>query len=215
MSDITGIFTNLTTTLPVQVERYGVWIYLLIFLSILVASSFIITPFPGNSLLFVSGALSTTHQLEISWLLFTAVAAAYVGYDINYWSGRLLGITVCKRGCPGVFEEKNIRKSLDLMKRYGTISIIVSRFIPAVNLPPFFAGMESMNYRFYVGMNLAGAVAWSGSVLSIGYLFGGIQVIQVILPVLFYIIVIIVLISLAVTVVIVVRAYSTGKTSPG
>jgi len=215
MSDITGIFTNLTTTLPVQVEHYGVWIYLLIFLSILVASSFIITPFPGNSLLFVSGALSTTHQLEISWLLFTAVAAAYVGYDINYWSGRLLGITVCKRGCPGVFEEKNIRKSLDLMKRYGTISIIVSRFIPAVNLPPFFAGMESMNYRFYVGMNLAGAVAWSGSVLSIGYLFGGIQVIQVILPVLFYIIVIIVLISLAVTVVIVVRAYSTGKTSPG
>src|SRR5271157_5444400 len=167
MSDIMGIITNITTSLPVQTEHYGSWIYLLIFLTILVASSFIITPFPGNSLLFVSGALATTHQLEISWLFFISVTAAYVGYDINYWSGRLLGIAVCKQGCPGVFEDKNIKKSLDLMKRYGTISIIVSRFIPAVNLPPFFAGMESMNYRLYIGMNLAGAVLWSGLVLSL------------------------------------------------
>ncbi len=68
MSDIYGIITNITTSLPVQAEHYGVWIYLLIFLSILVASCFIITPFPGNSLLFISGALATTHQLEISWL---------------------------------------------------------------------------------------------------------------------------------------------------
>ena len=59
------------------------------------------------------------------------------------------------------------------MKRYGTISIIVSRFIPAVNLPPFFAGMNAMNYRLYIAMNVTGAVVWSGLVLSIGDCLGG------------------------------------------
>lgn len=213
MSDIYGIITNITTSLPVQAEHYGVWIYLLIFLSILVASCFIITPFPGNSLLFISGALATTHQLEISWLFCTSVVAAYIGYDINYWSGRLLDIAVCKQGCPGVFKETNIKKSLDLMKRYGTISIIVSRFIPAVNLPPFFAGMNAMNYRLYIAMNVAGAVVWSGLVLSIGYLFGRIPVIQVILPGLFVIIIVILGISLAAAAVMFIKAHHARKMS--
>jgi len=215
MPDFTDSITNITTYLPGQVEHYGPGIYLLIFLSILVASCFIITPFPGNSLLFLSGALATTHQLDIAWLFITSVAAAYIGYDINYWSGRLLGIAVCKRGCPGVFLEKNVRKSLDLMKRYGTVSIIISRFIPAVNLPPFFAGMDAMNYRLYVGMNLAGAVIWSGLVLSAGYLFGGIPIIQVILPALFLIVITILVISLAVAAAMLIKAYYTGRKSPG
>jgi membrane-associated protein len=215
MSDVTVSITNITSILPVQAGHYGPGIYLLIFITILVASSFIITPFPGNSLLFVSGALATTHQLDISWLFFISVAAAYIGYDINYWSGRLLGIAVCKRGCPGIFQEKNIRKSLDLMKRYGSVSIIASRFVPAVNLPPFFAGMDAMNYRLYIVMNLAGAVVWAGLVLSAGYLFGGIPIIQVILPGLFLIVIIILAVSLAVAAVMLVKAFYSGRTNPG
>jgi membrane-associated protein len=214
MTDITGTITNITAILPVQAGHYGPGTYLLIFLTILVASSFIITPFPGNSLLFVSGALATTHQLDISWLFIISVAAAYIGYDINYWSGRLLGIAVCKRGCPGIFLEKNVRKSLELIERYGMVSIIAIRFVPAVNLPPFFAGMDAMNYRLYVVLNLAGAVVWSALVLSVGYLFGGIPIIQVILPGLFLIVIIILVISLAVAAVMLVKAFYPGRTNP-
>ena len=215
MSDLTGIITNVTTGLPFQVEHYGPWVYLLIFLSILVASSFIITPFPGNSLLFVSGALATTRQLDLIWLLGTAIAAAYIGYDINYWSGRLLGIAVCRQGCPAVFEEKNTKKALEIMKRYGNVSIIVSRFVPALNLPPFFAGMDVMDYRLYIGLNLAGAVVWSGLVLSIGYLSGGIPVIQAILPVLVVIIIVILGTTLAAAAIVFIRAHHARKMSSG
>jgi len=207
MPDVTGLITNISAVLPVQAGHYGPGIYLLVFLSILAASSFIIAPFPGNSLLFVTGALATTHQLDILWLFVISAAAAYIGYDINYWSGRLLGIAVCRQGCPTIFQEKNIKRSLELMKRYGTLSIIVSRFIPAVNLPPFFAGMEPMNYRFYIVVNLAGAVLWSGLVLSIGYLFGGIQIVQVILPGLFLVVLVILALSLIVAAAMLIRVY--------
>jgi membrane-associated protein len=215
MPDVTGIVTNITAVLPLQDGHYGAGTYLLIFLTILVASGFIITPFPGNSLLFVSGALATTHQLDISWLFFISVAAAYIGYDINYWSGRILGIAICKRGCPGIFLEKNTRKSLELMERFGTVSIIASRFVPAVNLPPFFAGMDAMNYRLYAVMNLAGAVVWSALVLSIGYFFGEIPIVQVILPGLFLIVIIILVVSLAVAAVMLVKAYYNHRGNPG
>ncbi|HTY15449.1 MAG TPA: VTT domain-containing protein [Methanoregulaceae archaeon] len=213
MSDFTGIITNISAVLPVQVEHYGPGIYLLVFLSILAASSFIIAPFPGNSLLFVSGALATTHQLDIAWLFIISAAAAYIGYDINYWSGRLLGIAVCKRGCPRIFLEKNVKQSLDLMKRYGNVSIIVSRFIPAVNLPPFFAGMEPMNYHLYIIVNLVGAVVWSGLVLSVGYLFGGIPIVQVILPGLFLVVIVILAISLALAAAMLLKVYGSRRTN--
>jgi membrane-associated protein len=213
MSDFIGTITNISGVLPVQAGHYGPGVYLLVFLSILAASSFIIAPFPGNSLLFVSGALATSQKLDMAWLFVISAAAAYIGYDINYWSGRLLGVAVCKRGCPRIFLEKNVSQSLELMKRYGTASIIASRFIPAVNLPPFFAGMEPMNYRLYIAVNFAGAVVWSGLVLTVGYLFGGIPIVQVILPGLFLVVITILAISLVVAGAMLVKVYGTRRTN--
>ena len=207
--DILPIITNVTASLPVQAEYYGVWIYLLIFLIILVASSFVVTPFPGNSLLFVSGALAASHELRLSWLCIVAITAAYIGYDINYWSGRLLGVAACKRGCPRIFEEMNIRKSFELVKKYGALSIIISRFLPMVNLPPFFAGMEPMRYRKYLGLNLAGAILWAGLLLGFGYLLGQIPQVQVIIPFVFDIVILVMAIAVVIALVMVWRAYHT------
>ena len=205
--DILSISHNITTSLPVQAEYYGVWIYPLIFLIILVASSFVITPFPGNSLLFVSGALAASQELQLSWLCVVAVAAAYIGYDINYWSGRLFGVAACKRGCPRIFEEMNVRKSFELVKKYGDFSIIISRFLPAVNLPPFLAGMEPMPYRKYLGLNLAGAILWSGIILGFGFLLGQIPVVQVVIPFVFDIVILVMAITVIIAIVMVWRAY--------
>jgi membrane-associated protein len=107
---IPGLFSNLT--LEEIVVQYGTWVYVFIFISILLASTFIIAPLPGNSLLFVSGALIVNNQLSLYLVLTATISAAYIGYDLNYWSGRLIDLTVCKTSCPHVFTARNTKKSI-------------------------------------------------------------------------------------------------------
>ena len=190
MPGITVLFTGLQF-LTTEAHEYGAWMYVLIFLVILAGSSFVFAPIPGHSLLFVSGALVASGQLDIRVVLVSAVAGAYIGYDLNYWAGRLLGLAVCRRGCPLVFREVHIAKAHDLMKRYGPVAVIVSRFIPAVNLPPFFAGIEAMRYRLYSSMNAAGAVLWCGIVVALGYAIGSISIVQEFIDLLFDLVIVV------------------------
>jgi membrane-associated protein len=55
---------------------------------------------------------------------------------------------------------------------------VISRFIPAVNLPPFFAGLYALDYGRYIAANLAGAVLWCGITVFLGYYIGGLDIIQ-------------------------------------
>ena len=156
----------------------GPGFYLLVFLIILLGAVFIITPVPENSILFLAGALAVGGQVSLGWVLLVSIAGAYVGYDLNYWTGRLLRLTFCRRVWPHIFHEKNVEKTRELMERLGPVSVVVSRFIPAVNLPPFFAGLDSMDYGTYTVFNLAGAVLWCIITVLLGYFIGSLDVIQ-------------------------------------
>ena len=184
------------TTFAAGLPQYGSWVYILIFVVILLASVFVITPMPANSLLFVSGAMVMNGQLSLEWVLTSAVAAAYIGYDLNYWSARLLGLTACRKGCPHIFGARNIERANALLAQYGPISIIISRFIPVLNLPPFFAGLNSMDYRRYMLFNLLGAVIWCVIILIIGYVMGGFEIIRKYLPLIFVLVILALAVSL-------------------
>ena len=156
----------------------GVWFYLLVFAVILLGAVFIITPVPENSLLFLAGAMAVNNQVSLPWVLVASIAGAYVGYDLNYWSGRLLSLAVCRKFCPHILQAKNMEKARALMDRFGPLSVVISRFIPAVNLPPFFAGLESMDYRRYVPANILGAVLWCSITVFLGYFVGSFEIVQ-------------------------------------
>ncbi len=156
----------------------GTWFYVLVFAVILLGAVFIITPVPENSLLFLAGAMAVSNQVSLLWVLVASIAGAYVGYDLNYWSGRLLNLAVCRRFCPHILHAKNMEKTRALMERFGPLSVVISRFIPAVNLPPFFAGLDSMNYRWYMVANILGAVLWCGVTVLLGYFIGSLDIIQ-------------------------------------
>lgn len=179
--------------------RSGIGFYLLVFVIILLGAVFIITPVPENSILFLAGALAVSGQVSLGWVLLASIAGAYIGYDLNYWTGRLLRFTFCRRVWPHIFHEKNVEKTRKLMERFGPISVVVSRFIPAVNLPPFFAGLESMDYGTYAAVNLAGAVLWCIVTVLLGYYIGSLDIIQDYVNLLF---------DLAILVTVVVIAYT-------
>ena len=176
-----GVNITLPDTAPIILGpsfHSGIWFYLLVFVIILLGAVFIITPVPENTLLFFAGALAVNNQVSLFWVFIVSIIGAYVGYDLNYWTGRLLRLTFCRRVWPRIFHEKNVEKTRALMERFGPVSVVISRFIPAVNLPPFFAGLDSMDYDRYVAVNLAGAVLWCIITVLLGYYIGSLDIIQ-------------------------------------
>jgi len=161
-------------------ERYGIWIYGLIFLIIFVETGFVITPFlPGDSLLFISGALSHSGLFNI-WILFFCISiAAILGDTLNYWIGHCFGERIISGRLAHFVRDEWFTYSREFFRKFGGMAIVVSRFVPyARTFAPFFAGISSMRYRKFLTYNVIGGILWSGALLTAGYLFGGIPVIR-------------------------------------
>jgi membrane-associated protein len=161
-----------------QIIQYGIWIYLMIFIVIALASTIVGGPIPDNTFLLLTGVVAMDNKLSMQWLLIAAVLGGFVGYEINYWSGRLFGLAICRGVCPVVLHDKNVRESLALMDRFGPVTLVLSRFMPVFNLPSFIAGVNAMKYRRYIGFNLISSMVWCGILLSLGFYVGKIPLIN-------------------------------------
>jgi membrane-associated protein len=214
LPDISNILTNSTSVLLSPSYQPGIWFYVLVFIVIFLGSVFIVTPFPVNSLLFVAVVMAVNHEVSLEWVLITAIAAAYSGYDVNYWSGRLFNFTVCRKTCPHIFDKENIGKAEELFNKFGPLSIIISRFIPIVNLPPFYAGLKSMNYIHYIIVNFVGAVLWCAIVTFLGYSVGNFNIIQDNLNLLFVMVILALIVTFLYSGITLTRNWIRGKNVP-
>ena len=205
------MYASIVQTILMGSGQSAIWIYILVFLAILLGAIFIPTFIPDSSILILSGVLAKNGHIILIWLVFAAVTGAYIGYDLDYWSGRVFGFTVCKMRCPHVFEEGRLEQIRTVMEKYGSWSIIISRFIPIVNLPPFFAGLNSMAYRRYVLWNLLGALVYCGSLIAVGYLLGGFEIISTYRFVLIDLVILIFLVSLLYAVLRFIRGFRIKK----
>ena len=175
---ITAALVPVINPLTEEFLTYGIWMYPLLFIVIMLASTIFGGLIPDNTILFLTGAVALDNGLSMDWLVVMAVGGGFVGYEINYWSGKLFGITICRRVCPVVLHKKNVRKALDMMDRFGAASLILSRVMPVMNLPSFIAGVNAMDYRRFIGFNLISSVVWCGTLLTLGYYFGSIPVLN-------------------------------------
>ncbi|HVN65518.1 MAG TPA: DedA family protein [Methanomicrobiales archaeon] len=213
LSILNGSVENAPSLLGPSVHS-GPGFYLIVFLVILLGAVFVITPVPENTLLFLAGALAVSGPVSLGWVLAASIAGAYAGYDLNYWTGRLLNVAVCRRFCPHILQTRNIEKARALMERFGPVSVVISRFIPGVNLPPFFAGLDSMDYSRYMMVNLVGAVLWCGITVLLGYTIGSLDIIQDYANLLFDLAILVTIATLAYAVILLVRARGETGESP-
>lgn len=164
------------------VADYGVWIYAILFLIIFCETGLVVTPFlPGDSLLFVGGALAALpgNDLNIHLLALCIVIAAIAGDALNYTIGRLFGEKLFQRADSKVFRRSYLDKTHGFYAKHGGKTIILARFIPIVRtFAPFVAGMGKMSYRQFALFNIAGAIAWVVLFSYAGYLFGDLPVVQ-------------------------------------
>ena len=173
------IVLHLDAHLLALAQQYGVWIYAILFLIIFCETGLVVAPFlPGDSLLFVAGALCGLGALRLEWLAPLLMLAAFGGDNTNYWIGRLLGLGMLKR-TNGLIKREHLDKTHAFYEKHGGKTIIFARFLPIVRtFAPFVAGIGLMRYRLFVMFSMLGSVAWIGSLTVAGYFFGNIPAVK-------------------------------------
>ncbi len=173
------IVLHLDAHLLALTQEYGILVYAILFLIIYCETGLIVMPFlPGDSLLFVAGALCGLGALQLEWLAPLLMLAAFGGDNTNYWIGRLIGVRLLKR-TNGLIKREHIDKTHAFYEKHGGKTILFARFLPIVRtFAPFVAGIGLMNYRLFVLFGALGSFVWIGSLTVAGYFFGNIPIIK-------------------------------------
>ncbi|MDO5653647.1 MAG: DedA family protein [Brachymonas sp.] len=162
------------------VQNYGPWIYALLFLILFVETGVVVMPFlPGDSLLFIVGALCATGQLRYDLAAGLMLVAAILGDQCNYSIGRWMGPKVFQWENSRFFNKKAFEQANAFYERYGGITIILARFMPFMRtFVPFVAGVAHMSRGKFTLYNVVGGVLWVIGVTAAGYFFGNIPWVQ-------------------------------------
>jgi membrane-associated protein len=158
------------------VTTYGTWVYALLFLIIFVETGVVVMPFlPGDSLLFVVGAMCAVGLMSLPLSIGLLVAAAILGNQCNYTIGRYFGPKVFQWENSKFFNKNAFNQAHEFYEKYGGITIIAARFMPFLRtFAPFVAGVAQMTRSKFTFYDVTGGVLWVGGVTTAGYLFGNI-----------------------------------------
>ena len=162
------------------VAQYGAWVYALLFLIIFVETGVVVMPFlPGDSLLFIVGAMCGAGLMNLPLVMGLLLAAAILGDQTNYTIGRYFGPRVFQWEESRFFSRRGFDQAHAFYEKYGGITIILARFMPFVRtFVPFVAGVAEMTRSKFTFFNVVGAVICVVGLLSVGYLFGNLPIVQ-------------------------------------
>lgn len=162
------------------VAAYGPWVYALLFLIVFVETGLVVMPFlPGDSLLFVTGALAGAGLIDINLVIVLLLVAAIAGDQVNYTIGARVGQKVWTWEQSRWFNRRAFEQAHDFYERYGGITIIIARFMPFIRtFAPFVAGVAAMRRGTFTLYNVVGALIWVVGLTLAGYWFGNLPWVQ-------------------------------------
>jgi len=166
--------------LRVFVENHGAWVYALLFLILFVETGVVVMPFlPGDSLLFVVGALAGLGLISYPLAMLLMSIAAIAGDQCNYSIGRYIGPKVFQWEQSRWFNKRAFDEAHAFYERYGGITIVLARFMPFLRtFAPFVAGVAAMTRSKFTLYNVGGGLLWVVSLTTAGYLFGNLPWVQ-------------------------------------
>lgn len=160
--------------LEVFVQTYGLWVYALLFAIVFVETGVVVMPFlPGDSLLFVVGAMCGVGLMDYTISVSLLFAAAVLGNQSNYTIGRFIGPKVFQWEDSRFFNKQAFNQAHAFYEKYGGITIVAARFMPFLRtFAPFVAGVAQMTRSKFTFFDVAGGALWVGGIVTIGYFFG-------------------------------------------
>ncbi|HOG10089.1 MAG TPA: DedA family protein [Smithella sp.] len=173
-------FLHLDKYLPLIIQSFGIWAYVIMFLVIFCETGLVVTPIlPGDSLLFALGAFAAQGALNIEILLISLCIAAVAGDTVNYSIGKFLGPKVFHYPDSRFFKREYLVRTHQFYEKHGGKTIIIARFIPIIRtFAPFVAGIGTMKYLRFISYNVVGGISWICLFLLAGYYFGGIPAVK-------------------------------------
>ena len=162
------------------VAQYGVWVYALLFAIVFIETGVVVMPFlPGDSLLFVAGALAGAGHMSYPLACVVLLLAAIAGDQCNFQLGRYFGPKVFQWEDSRWFNRKAFDRAHAFYERYGGVTVILARFMPFIRtFVPFVAGVAQMSRVKFTLFNVAGALIWVLGLVTAGYLFGNLPWVQ-------------------------------------
>ena len=176
ISLIVDFVLHVDTYLETFVALYGAWVYALLFLIIFVETGVVVMPFlPGDSLLFVVGAMCGVGLMSYPVTLGLLTAAAVLGNQSNYTIGHYFGPKVFQWEDSRFFNKRAFEQAHAFYEKYGGITIVAARFMPFLRtFAPFVAGVARMTRSKFSFYDVTGGALWVGSIVTAGYFFGSV-----------------------------------------
>ncbi|HEX4985422.1 MAG TPA: DedA family protein [Burkholderiales bacterium] len=180
LSGLLDLLLHLDRHLRELVQAHGAWVYAILFAIVFLETGVVVTPFlPGDSLLFVGGAVAAAGGLDAGLLALVLFAAAVAGDSLNYSIGRYVGPRVFRREDSLLFRQEYVDRTRAFFERHGGKAIVLARFVPIIRTyAPFVAGIGAMDYRRFLTFNVAGAALWVGLLVYAGYFFGNLPFVR-------------------------------------
>jgi membrane-associated protein len=173
-------FIHLDRYLPLIIDTFGIWVYVIVFLVVFCETGLVVTPIlPGDSLLFALGTFAALGSLNITVLLILLCIAAIAGDTVNYTIGHYIGPKVFHYEDSRFFKKEYLVKTNQFYEKYGGKTIVLARFMPVIRtFAPFVAGAGAMSYPKFILYNISGGIAWVCIFLLGGYFFGNIPAVK-------------------------------------
>ena len=180
ISFLIDFILNVDDHLAAFVQAYGAWVYVLLFLIIFVETGLVVMPFlPGDSLLFVVGALCGLGLMSLPLAMLLLSIAAIAGDQTNYSIGRYFGPKVFGWPNSRWFNRDAFNRTHAFYEKYGGITIVIARFMPFLRtFAPFVAGVGEMTRAKFTLYNIGGGLLWVCGLTLLGYLFGNLPWVQ-------------------------------------
>jgi membrane-associated protein len=152
----------------------------LLFVIVFAETGLVVTPFlPGDSLLFVAGALAATSGMDVGMLMAILICAAFCGDNTNYWIGHHIGPRVFSNQNSRLLNPSHLARAQEFYSRHGAKTVMIGRFLPIIRtFAPFVAGVGRMPYSRFILFSVLGTLLWVGSFVLAGYFFGNIPAVK-------------------------------------
>ncbi|KQQ49898.1 hypothetical protein ASF84_22085 [Pseudomonas sp. Leaf127] len=174
------LILHLDAYLDLLVTNYGAWIYAILFLVIFCETGLVIMPFlPGDSLLFIAGAVAAGGGMDPVLLGGLLMLAAIMGDSTNYVIGRTMGEKLFNKPNSKIFRRDYLVRTHLFYERHGGKTVTMARFLPILRtFAPFVAGVAHMPYLRFFTFSVLGSILWVGSLVTLGYYFGNVPFIK-------------------------------------
>ncbi|NGZ86609.1 VTT domain-containing protein [Duganella aceris] len=166
-------------TLEVLIQQYGTLIYVVLFAIIFCETGLVVLFFfPGDTLLFIAGALCAVGELNLPFLMVLLSVAAISGNTVNYWIGEAVGQRVFTHDYRWL-NKAALTRTHEFFEKHGGKTIVLARFVPVVRtFAPFVAGVSDMTHTRFQLYNISGAVLWVALLTTAGYFFGNMPIVR-------------------------------------